>query len=248
MARFRKIDPRIWTDEQFRGFSHVEKLAWFYLLTGSDVNSVGLYRLSPERLAAEVAIPQKRALTIVISFHEKKRIQYDGKTSLVWIPKWLNYNSPSGDNQAKNYVTTAEEHLPHPFARAFIMLLSVRWPNLFGTSEELSPNQATVIRVGWRALFVIRHLGMPEKSSSLQSNRPAVRIKPSQWPRVGIVVNARPRPQQKDWDFPSLRVVTFLEAKRWSVFYSTVKCATGFPRFTTGFPPFSKELRSSNIS
>jgi hypothetical protein len=39
MARYRKVDPRMWGDAKFRALSQDGQRVWFYLLTGPEVTN-----------------------------------------------------------------------------------------------------------------------------------------------------------------------------------------------------------------
>jgi hypothetical protein len=43
MARYRRIDPRTWNDEKFRGFDFFTQDLWLYILTNPQTNQIGLY-------------------------------------------------------------------------------------------------------------------------------------------------------------------------------------------------------------
>lgn len=60
MARFRKIDPRIWNDEKFRTLSDKGKLAFLFILTHPAMTCLGAMRASFEGLAAELHWAAKR--------------------------------------------------------------------------------------------------------------------------------------------------------------------------------------------
>ena len=51
MAKFRKVDPRIWNDEKFQSLPPLDKLLAVYALTG-QCNRIGIFKFSIA-LAAE---------------------------------------------------------------------------------------------------------------------------------------------------------------------------------------------------
>ncbi len=55
MARYRKVDPKIWNDEKFRALSDDGKLAFFMLLTHPHMTAVGAMRAMPSGMASEMA-------------------------------------------------------------------------------------------------------------------------------------------------------------------------------------------------
>jgi len=53
MARYRKIDTRIWNDEKFRAFSDDAQLIFLFLLTHPHMTALGAMRATIPGLAAE---------------------------------------------------------------------------------------------------------------------------------------------------------------------------------------------------
>jgi hypothetical protein len=54
MARYRKIDPRIWNDQKFRELSDDAKIVFFLLLTHPHMTALGAMRATVAGLAAEL--------------------------------------------------------------------------------------------------------------------------------------------------------------------------------------------------
>ena len=54
MAKYRKVDPRIWNDAKFRDLSDNGKLVFFFLLTHPNMTSLGAMRHTIPGLAAEL--------------------------------------------------------------------------------------------------------------------------------------------------------------------------------------------------
>ena len=70
MARYRKIDPRTWKDEKFRGLSSEEQLIVFYVLTAQS-NRIGLFNFSPAMAAEDLdTLPQTFLKGFVEGFRE----------------------------------------------------------------------------------------------------------------------------------------------------------------------------------
>ena len=59
MAKYRKVDPRIWNDEKFRSLSKDGKLVFFFLLTHPYQTSLGAMRGTLRGLAAELGLSDK---------------------------------------------------------------------------------------------------------------------------------------------------------------------------------------------
>lgn len=103
MARYRKVDPRIWNDEKFRLLSDNAKLVFFFLLTHPHMTALGAMRASIPGLAAELG-------WIIEAFREafgealsKGMVKHDVKASFVWLPHFLRYNGPESPNVIKSW-------------------------------------------------------------------------------------------------------------------------------------------------
>lgn len=59
MARYRKIDPRIWNDEKFASLSHEAQRAFFFILTHPSMTSLGAFRISAAGMAQELGLTEK---------------------------------------------------------------------------------------------------------------------------------------------------------------------------------------------
>lgn len=153
MSRYRKIDPRIWDDENFRGLSNDFKIAWLYILTGQSTNQIGLFRLSLPEMGESIGVDTAKARRSVAVLEERGMVVFDSKAKLIWVPKWIYYNEPSGSNQAKGYTEVAKEYLPHNFAKAFILLNHSLASSIPGHKAFLDKKQAILIRDDCRCSY-----------------------------------------------------------------------------------------------
>jgi hypothetical protein len=101
MARYRKVDPRIWNDAKFRGLNDPGKLAFFFLLTHPHMTAIGAMRGSIPGLAAEIGWTEKAFREAFVDVLSKGMAEHDEKASLMWLPKFLKYNSPESPNVIK---------------------------------------------------------------------------------------------------------------------------------------------------
>jgi hypothetical protein len=103
MARYRKIDPRIWNDEKFASLSHEGQRAFLFILTHPSMTSLGAFRATKEGIDAELGIDTKG---LSKPFHEllsKGLIKYDESCFLVFAPNFLKYNQPENPNVVKGW-------------------------------------------------------------------------------------------------------------------------------------------------
>lgn len=100
--KYRKIDPRIWSDEGFATLSVPERLVALYLLTTSQGNRIGIFRFSPASAAEDLEMPPDAFLAcferVLKAFHWK----WDRKVRVLFIPTWWKYNTPINQNAFKS--------------------------------------------------------------------------------------------------------------------------------------------------
>ena len=116
--RYRKVDPRFWTDERVVLLAPEEKLIALYCFTG-QANRIGLYCFSPGRAAEETALsPQtfgkgfgKVRQTLHFGWHEPTRVLY--------LPTWWKYNTPENPNVLKACLGDLHDVPRTPLSTAF---------------------------------------------------------------------------------------------------------------------------------
>lgn len=97
-ARYRKIDTRIWNDENFQAFSDDGKLAFIFLLTHPHMTAIGAMRATIPGLAAELGWPLKRFRTAIQAPLSKAMVEINERACYLALPKFLRYNEPEGPN------------------------------------------------------------------------------------------------------------------------------------------------------
>lgn len=108
MARYRKIDPKIWNDFKFMELSKDGKLVFLYLLTHPSMTALGAMRASVPGLAAELIWPEKdfkKAFSEVLS---RDMVRHDATSSFLWLPKFLKYNKPESPNVVKAWKSSLD--------------------------------------------------------------------------------------------------------------------------------------------
>jgi hypothetical protein len=119
MARYRKIDPRIWNDEKFMIFDPLEKLVWFALLThplmtpmGAGVIYLGvlddiLGNTREGSFRCQHPCTQHTAEPYLETFRERLLIYRDH--GLIIVKNYLLYNCPDNPNQLLSWIGACEE-------------------------------------------------------------------------------------------------------------------------------------------
>src|SRR5436190_13768642 len=108
MARYRKIDIRIWNDSKFRSLSERGKLAFFFLLTHPNLTMIGAMRASIPGLAAEIAMELETFQKAFQEISAKGMAAHDESTCFLWLPNFLKYNRPESPNVVKAWPQALE--------------------------------------------------------------------------------------------------------------------------------------------
>lgn len=93
MARYRKIDPRIWNDAKFSHLSNDAKLLFIYLLTSPQMQMIGAVPMRSESVAAELGFDMERYGIRYQELYDMGIAEYDDR-GLYWVKNFLKYNSP----------------------------------------------------------------------------------------------------------------------------------------------------------
>ena len=93
MARYRKIDPRIWNDAKFSSLSSEAKLLFLYLLTTPAMTMLGAVPLRASAVAEELGFDAKRYGIRYQELYSKGIVEYDER-GLFWVKNFLKYNAP----------------------------------------------------------------------------------------------------------------------------------------------------------
>lgn len=101
MARYRKIDPRIWNDAKFRGMTDEGKLVFFFLLTHPNMTAIGAMRHTVPGMAAELGWSIERFRKGFGEPFRKGIVKHDERASFVWLPNFIKYNPPENPNVVK---------------------------------------------------------------------------------------------------------------------------------------------------
>lgn len=93
MARYRKIDPRIWNDAKFSSLSSEAKLLFMYLLTTPAMTMIGAIPMRASAVAEELGLDAKRYAIRYRELSDVGIVEYDER-GLFWVKNFLKYNPP----------------------------------------------------------------------------------------------------------------------------------------------------------
>jgi len=116
VARYRKIDIRVWGDKRFNNLSPAPPNArylWFFLLTNKHTTNIpGLYEATEEGMAASLGWPLKAFRETFQEACSEGLVKADwgaGGAGLIWIPNAIKYNSPESPNVVRSWRITWDE-------------------------------------------------------------------------------------------------------------------------------------------
>ena len=146
MARYRKIDPRIWFDERFTAFDPFEKLVWFSFLTHPLMTPMGVGVIAPSfiddvlgndrtfcfRCQDLCGKPEHFAHTYMDTYIKEGMIYRD--THLIIVKNYLVYNRPDNPKQLLSWLGSVEEL---PRSEKFAELRDHLFKTLAGQPEWL---------------------------------------------------------------------------------------------------------------
>lgn len=113
MARYRKIDVRIWGDERFRRLSDPPpcgQFLWFFLLTNPETTNVpGLYREGRAAMAETLNWPIDGFSAAFRELSDQGLVKADWQARVVWVPNVIKYNRPENPNVVTSWRVTWDE-------------------------------------------------------------------------------------------------------------------------------------------
>jgi hypothetical protein len=98
MARYAKVDRRIWNDARFRSLSERGKLVFLFALTHPSLTMLGAMRATVPGLAAELEMPSEAFAEAFGEALSKGIVKHDPQASCLWFPNFAKYNKPESPN------------------------------------------------------------------------------------------------------------------------------------------------------
>ncbi len=108
MAKYRKIDPRIWNDAKFRLMSDNGQLLFLFVLTHPHMTPLGAMRATMEGLAAEKGWSGKAFREAFAEASRHGLLIADEKACFVGVPNFLKYNQPESPNVVKSWIGSVD--------------------------------------------------------------------------------------------------------------------------------------------
>jgi len=108
--RYRKIDPRIWNDYKFNQLSTTGQFLFLYLLTHSNLTSIGLLKVKKEALAHERDWNKEAFFLGFDLASQLGLLEYD-ECGLICLPNFIKYNEPESLTVVKSW-RKARDYIP----------------------------------------------------------------------------------------------------------------------------------------
>lgn len=109
MGRYRRVDTRIWNDSKFRELKDDAKLLFFFIMTHQHMTSLGAMRGSKSGFASELGWSVKKFSAAFSPITESGMVEYEEKTSFIYLPNFLKYNGPENPNVVKSWGLVLEQ-------------------------------------------------------------------------------------------------------------------------------------------
>ncbi|MDF1820714.1 MAG: hypothetical protein P1U64_04040 [Alcanivoracaceae bacterium] len=108
MARYRKVDPRIWNDAKFRDLSDNAKLVFFMLLTHPNMTALGAMRATLAGLGEEMGWEPEAFREAFQEVLSKGMAEHDQSACLIALPRFIKYNQPESPNVVKAWASALD--------------------------------------------------------------------------------------------------------------------------------------------
>lgn len=138
--KFRKVDPRAWTDEKFRALDSNGKLLALWMLTGSRVNRCGIVLWSPGLASEETGIALNSIDSVCDTVCDTLSWFRHIPSHTVFLRRWWRYNRPDNvkaligflsdlhdvpTNGLRDALIEAAQDLPSTFHTVYLKALGV---------------------------------------------------------------------------------------------------------------------------
>jgi len=155
VARYRKIDLRIWGDQKFRTLTPIPPCGqglWIYLLTSPlTTNIAGVFRAGEAALAEDLRWPLKAFRRHYLEIAGRGMVKADWSGPLVWVPKAIYYSEPESPNVIRSWRPTWDE-IPecpmkleiHAYMKAFAEALGEGFAKAFGEGCSRPPIERSI--------------------------------------------------------------------------------------------------------
>lgn len=143
MARYAKIDRRMYADEKYRRLTQPApcgQVLWWHLLAGRQAGIIpGLCSIGESAFAEQLNWPLRGFRAAFREVMREKMVEVDWQARVVWVPNAIRYNSPHNPNVVRSWGDSWDE-LPE------CELKVKAWNHLKGFMESLGKGFAEAFR------------------------------------------------------------------------------------------------------
>ncbi len=117
-SRYRKIDPRIWTDEKFRRLTADEQRIALYILTAQS-NRIGLFSFSPGKASEDLGTLPQTFQKGFLKVCKTLAWEWDHDARVLYLPTWWKYNQPENANNVIGNLKDLDDLPETPLLKRF---------------------------------------------------------------------------------------------------------------------------------
>lgn len=115
LARYRRVDVRVWNDRKFRALTPIApsgQALWLYLLTGPHTGPIpGLFEARAGGICERLGWTPKAFREAFQEVFQQGMAKADWQAGLVWLPNSLRFNPPASPNVVRSW-SDAWDELP----------------------------------------------------------------------------------------------------------------------------------------
>ena len=119
-SRYRKIDPRVWTDEKFRRLTADEQRIALYALT-AQTNRIGLFSFSPGKASEDLGTLPQTFQKGFLKVCQTLNWEWDSEARVLFLPTWWKYNQPENSNNMIGNLKDLDDLPETPLLERFSM-------------------------------------------------------------------------------------------------------------------------------
>jgi hypothetical protein len=153
-AKYRKIDPRIWDDEDFERLDLPGKLLAFWILTSNQVNRCGICVWRASLVTEQTGIKQPD--TVCDTVCRTLKWVRDTRSRCILLPTWWRYNQPDNvkalkgalsdlhdlpRNDLKSEFAKTKRYLKDTLHQVFDQVLDTVWDRVCAQEQEQEQEQ-----------------------------------------------------------------------------------------------------------
>jgi hypothetical protein len=157
--KYRKVDPRIWTDEGFSKLDAEGKLLALWMLTSARVNRCGIVLWSAALASEETGIHRDHIDAVCDTVCDTVSWARDIPSRVVFLSRWWRYNRPDNEkalkgaladlwdvprNNLKPALICAKADLPTPYQAAYERVLDTVYDTVSPQEQEQEQEQEPI--------------------------------------------------------------------------------------------------------